>query len=252
MSNYTIIIPTFNESRNIEKCIQSISLKTSVIVVDSFSDDETTEISNRLGVQVISNKFISHGNQITHALSFAKTDWVFVLDADERFSESLCQELDDLCITGSQNAYKIQRINYFGEIKICHGSWSKDRPVRFFNKNFCHYNDKRVHASLSCSGKVGLLSNTLYHYSYKNIDHYIRKIGRFSRGAAQDMYDTGKKTSPFKIVSRSLYRFLRSYIFLKGYKDGKYGFFIALLESFYVALKYSMLLEMHIKTQSDK
>ena len=252
MSNYTIIIPTFNESRNIEKCIHSISLKTSIIVVDSFSDDDTPQISNRLGVQVISNKFISHGNQITHALSFAKTDWVFVLDADERFSEQLCQELDKLCVTGSKNAYRIRRINYFGDIKICHGSWRKDRPVRFFNKKFCHYNNTRVHASLSCKGNVGMLTKTLSHYSYKNIDHYIRKIGRFSRGAAQDMYDIGKKTSPFKILSRSLYRFLKSYILLRGYKDGKYGFFIALLESFYVALKYSMLLEMHIKNLKNK
>ena len=252
MSDYTIIIPTFNESRNIENCIKSISIKTNIIVIDSFSEDDTTKICNRLGVQVISNKFISHGNQITHALSFAKTDWVFVLDADERFSEQLCQELDNLCFSGSLNAYKIRRINYFGKFKICHGSWSKDFPVRFFNKNFCQYNDKRVHASLSCNGEVGLMSNSLYHYSYKNIEHYIRKVGRFSKGAAQDMYDIGKKTSPFKIVSRSLFRFVKSYIFLRGYKDGKYGFFIALLESFYVALKYSILLEMNIKSQKHK
>ena len=252
MSNYTVIIPTFNESRNIEECIKSISLKPAVIVIDSFSDDDTTQISNRLGVQVISNKFISHGNQITHALSFVKTDWVFVLDADERFSEQLCQELDNLCVIGGQNAYRISRINYFGETKISHGSWAKDRPLRFFNKKFCHYNNKRVHASLSCNGDVGLLRNRLYHYSYKNIDHYLKKVRRFSKGAAKDMFDIGMKTSPFKIIMRSLFRFSKSYIFLRGYRDGKYGFFIALLESFYVALKYSMLLEMHIKTPKNK
>jgi glycosyltransferase involved in cell wall biosynthesis len=252
MSNYTIIIPTFNESANIKDCINSISIKPKIIVIDSFSDDDTIKISNQLGVQVISNKFLSHGSQITHALSFAKTDWIFVLDADERFPENLCHELDTLCVSGNQNAYRIQRINYFGKFKICHGSWSKDFPLRFFNKKFCYYNNKRVHASLSCNGEVGMLKNKLFHFSYKNIDHYLRKIGRFSRGAALDMYDIGKQTSPVEILSRSLFRFLKSYIFLRGYKDGKYGFFIALLESFYVALKYSMLLEMHIKTQQHK
>lgn len=247
MSNYTIIIPTFNESANIEDCINSISIKPKIIVIDSFSDDDTVKISNQLGVQVISNKFLSHGSQISHALSFAETDWIFVLDADERFSEHLCRELDKLSFSGNHNAYRIQRINYFGEIKICHGSWKKDCPLRFFNKKLCHYNNKRVHASLVCKGESGMLENELYHYSYKNIDHYLKKIGRFSRGAARDMYDIGKQTSPIEIITRSLFRFLKSYIFLRGYKDGKYGFFIALLESFYVALKYSMLLEMHIK-----
>lgn len=250
MINYTIIIPTFNESRNIADCINSISIKPKVIVIDSFSDDDTVKISNRLGVQVISNKFLSHASQINYALSFAKTDWIFVLDADERFSENLCLELIKLSVSGNQNAYRIQRINYFGEVKICHGSWNKDFPIRFFNKNYCFYNNKRVHASLSCNSEVGMLKNKLFHFSYRNIDHYLRKIRRFSVGAAQDMFDTGKQTSPIEIVSRSFFRFFKSFILLRGYRDGKYGFFIALLESFYVALKYSMLLEICIKNKN--
>jgi glycosyltransferase involved in cell wall biosynthesis len=252
MFKYTVVIPTFNEEENIERCLSGISNVSEIIVVDSFSTDRTIEICKNNNIKVIFNKFKSHGEQIMYALKFVKNDWVFVLDADEKFSDSLNKELHNFLPVASNFAYNVTRENYFSDTKINFGTWRNDSPTRFFNKNYCHYNGLRVHASLICQGEVGLLKNTLFHYSYKNIDHYIRKIGRFSRGAAKDMYDIGKQTSPIKIVSRSLFRFLKSYILLRGYKDGKYGFFIALLESFYVALKYSMLLEMHIKTQQHK
>ena len=220
-----------------------------IVVVDSYSTDKTIDICKRNNVKVLFNKFKSHGEQIMYALGFVKNEWVFVLDADEKFSTNLSKELLHFSPVDSIFAYKVTRENYFSDKKINFGTWGSDSPTRLFHKNFCHYNRLRVHASLLCQGEVGSLSNKLYHFSYKNIDHYIRKIGRFSRGAAHDMYDFGKQTSPVEIVTRSLFRFFKSFVILKGFKDGKYGFLIALLESFYVALKYSMLLEMHLKNK---
>ena len=252
MFKYSVIIPTFNEEDNIERCLSGLRGIDEIIVVDSFSTDKTVDICKNKNIKVLFNKFNSHGEQIMYALNFVKNDWVFVLDADEKFSTSLSNELLYFSPIDSIFAYKIKRENYFSDTKIKFGTWRNDSPTRLFHKNYCRYNGLRVHASLSCQGDIGSLSNILYHYSYNNIDHYIKKIGRFSRGAAQDMHDINKKSSPFTILSRSSYRFLKSYIFLRGYKDGKYGFFIALLESIYVALKYSMLLEIHIKARKNK
>ena len=221
-------------------------------MIDSFSTDKTIDICKSNNVKILFNKFKSHGEQIMYALKFVQNDWVFVLDADEKFSSDLSNELIHFSPPDLMFAYKVKRLNYFSGKRINFGTWRNDFPVRLFHKYYCKYNELRVHASLSCEGDIGLLSNSLYHYSYKNIDHYVRKVGRFSRGAAHDMYDLGIKSSPIKIVSRSLFRFIKSYIILKGYKDGKYGFFIALLESFYVALKYSILLEMNINSQKHK
>ena len=252
MIKYSVIIPTFNEENNIERCLSGLSNANEIIVVDSFSTDKTIEICKRKNIKVIFNKFKSHGKQIMYAIKFVKNEWIFVLDADEKFSTNLSNELINFSPSDSIFAYKVKRLNYFSDKRIKFGTWRNDFPVRFFHKDYCKYNELRVHASLCCDGDIGLLNNSLYHYSYKNIEHYVRKIGRFSIGSAQDMYDLGKKSSPIKIVSRSLYRFLKSYIFLKGYKDGKYGFFIALLESIYVALKYSILLEMNINSKKHK
>ena len=227
----------------------SLSNANEIIVINSFSTDKTIEICKRKNIKVFFNKFKSHGKQIMFALKFVKNEWVFVLDADEKFSTNLNNELIHFSPSDSMFAYKVKRLNYFSGKRIKFGTWRNDFPVRLFHKEYCKYNDLRVHASLSCEGDIGLLSNSLYHYSYKNIDHYVRKVGRFSSGAAQGIYDLGKKTSLIKIVSISLFRFLKSYIFLRGCKDGKYGFFIALLESFYVALKYSLLLEMNINSK---
>ena len=252
MFKYSVIIPTFNEENNIERCLSSLSNANEIIVVDSYSTDKTVEICKSKNVNVLRNKFKSHGKQIMYALKFVKNEWVFVLDADEKFSTNLNNELIHLSPCDKVYAYRVKRINYFSDKRIEFGTWRNDFPVRLFHKDYCKYNELRVHASLLCEGDVGLLSSSLFHYSYKSIDHYLRKVSRFSRGAAQDMYDLGKKSSPIKILSRSLYRFLKSYILLRGYKDGEYGFFIALLESFYVALKYSILLEMNITSKKHK
>jgi len=252
MFKYSVIIPTFNEENNIERCLSGLNNANEIIVIDSYSTDKTVEICKSKNVKVLLNKFKSHGKQIMYALNFVKNEWVFVIDADEKFSTNLNNELIHFSPCNKVFAYKVKRENFFSDKRIKFGTWRNDFPIRFFQKDYCKYNELRVHASLLCEGDIGLLSNSLFHYSYKNIDHYVRKVGRFSRGAAQDMHDLGKKSSPIKIVSRSLFRFLKSYIFLRGYKDGEYGFFIALLESFYVALKYSILLEMNINSKKHK
>ena len=128
-----------------------------------------------------------------YATKFVKNEWVFVLDADEKFSTNLNNELIHFSPCDKVFAYRVKRINYFSDKRIKFGTWQNDSPVRFFHKEYCKYNELRVHASLLCEGDIGLLSNSLLHYSYKNIDHYIRKVGRFSRGAAQDMHDLVKK-----------------------------------------------------------
>lgn len=246
MLNYSIIIPTYNEQKNIERCFNSIDLSNDVIVVDSYSKDQTFNICKNFDVHVIQNEFISHGKQIMYASKFAKNDWIFVLDADERFSCNLDIELKNLKTLNEFNAFKIRRINYFSNVEIKHGTWKHDFPIRFFNKRLCYYNDRLVHSSLVVKGKVGLLENTLKHYSYNSISDYIQKVERFSRCGARDLVNLGKKQSYLKVIFRSLFRFFKSYILYKGFLDGKYGFIIAILESIYVALKYLILIEINM------
>lgn len=243
LTNYTVIIPTYNEENNISDCLGSLAGVPEIVIVDSFSDDKTCIIAEEYNVRIFQHKFYSHGDQINWCLNNASYDWIFVLDADERFTPKLNSEICSLVSEGNKTTFRVKRINYFLGKRISHGLWSRDCPVRLFNRLENSYNVQRVHSSLSKNGKIKKLNYSIKHYSYNSVDEYITKMKRFSEGAALDLYDQGKEFRVIECVSRTIYRLFKGYVLHKGYKDGIHGLIIACLEAMYVFLKYVKLWE---------
>jgi glycosyltransferase involved in cell wall biosynthesis len=239
----TVVIAARNEAANIAECIESVSWAQEVIVVENDSTDDTVEQARAAGATVFANPFVTIGQQRNEAISRAKTDWIFVVDADERGSPQLREEIRSLVERAPKDAYRVPRRNFFLGTEINHGGWERDRPIRLF-KSVLRYDASRVHEHVVVNGEIGELTNSLTHEPYTSIDSYLEKLGRYSKWWAEDRFDRGKTTTPFSALVRSRLRFASMYLVKLGFLDGEAGFMLAMLASTSVMMKYSRLWEM--------
>lgn len=236
------IITTYNEEDNIEAAIDSMSWVDEVIVVDSFSTDKTVSLAEKKGARVLQRIYDNPSNQKNWAIPQAKNQWIFLLDADERCTVELKNEILELVSSESKcDAYWIKRQNKFmGEI-IRFSGWQDDKVIRLFKRDNCKYNDKWVHEEIVTSGKVGLLKTFMLHNTYKDIEHYEEKMQRYSAYAVQDLKRKVSSVNFFHLYIKPAVRFLKHYFFKLGFLDGKVGFIISKMSARSVYLKYSKL-----------
>jgi len=235
----TAIIPTLNEAIHIEEAINSVSFADEIIIIDSFSTDNTIDLAQKHGVKIIQRPFDDYSSQKNFAISQAKHNWIFMLDADEKISPKLKLELKNLF---SQNpdkvAYWFHRTDYFMGKKIRFSGWRNDKVIRFFNRNFCKYNGKLVHEEILLIGQVGFLKEPLLHYPYKNFDHYVGKLNKYAGLQAKMLFDESKHLNFFHFAVKPSYRFVNHYFLKFGFLDGYQGFVIAVLQSYGVFARY--------------
>lgn len=239
----TVVIAARNEAANIAACIESVSWAQEVIVVENDSTDDTVDVARAAGATVFANPFTTIGGQRNEAIGRANTEWIFVVDADERGSPHLREEIRSLLETASQDAYRVPRRNFFMGSEINHGGWERDRPIRLF-KSVLRYDASRVHEHVVVEGETGELTNSLTHEPYSSIESYLEKLGRYSKWWAEDRYDRGKRTTPFSASVRSRLRFVSMYVLKLGFLDGEAGMMLAALASTSVMVKYARLWEM--------
>ena len=239
----TVVIAARNEAANIAACIESVSWAQEVIVVENDSTDDTAERARAAGATVFANPFVTIGGQRNEAISRAKTEWIFVVDADERGSPQLREEIRSLIERPSKDAYRVPRRNFFLGSEIKHGGWERDRPIRLF-KSALRYDASRVHEHVVVEGEIGELTNSLTHEPYASMDSYLEKLGRYSKWWAEDRFDRGKRTTPASALVRSRLRFASMYVLKLGFLDGEAGFMLAMLASTSVMMKYARLWEM--------
>ena len=239
----TVVIAARNEAANIADCVESVSWAKEVIVVENDSTDDTVDIARASGATVFANPFETIGGQRNEAISRATTEWILVVDADERATPQLREEIRSVIETASKNAYRVPRKNFFLGSEINHGGWERDRPIRLFKSNL-RYDASRVHEHVVVDGEIGELANSLTHEPYSSIDSYLEKLGRYSKWWAEDRYERGKRTTPFSALIRSRLRFASMYIVKLGFLDGEAGLLLASLASTSVQMKYARLWEM--------
>lgn len=239
----TVVIAARNEAANIADCIASVAWAREVIVVENDSNDDTVEIAAAAGATVFANPFETIGGQRNEAIGRAKTDWILVVDADERGSPELGDEIRSVIERASRDAYRVPRRNFFLGSEVKHGGWERDRPIRLFKSNL-RYDESRVHEHVVVNGEVGELTNSLTHDPYSSIDSYLEKLGRYSKWWAEDRYDRGKRTGPFSALIRSRLRFGSMYLLKLGFLDGEAGLMLASLAGTSVMMKYARLWEM--------
>ena len=232
MKKLTAIITTFNEERNIEDVIKSLSFADEIMVVDSFSTDRTIEIARRYTDFILQRKYENSASQKNWAIPQANYDWILLLDADERVTPQLRDEIRSVLRSDSDPvAYWMGRSNFFMGKKVRFSGWQGDGVIRLFRRDECRYQNKRVHAEIETDGKIGFLKNKLNHYTYADLSRYIEKANYYSTWGAYDRVEKVKKVTLYHLLIKPAARFSRHYVFRLGFLDGRVGFIISVLSA---------------------
>jgi glycosyltransferase involved in cell wall biosynthesis len=248
------VIITFNEERNIEDAIRSVSWADEIVVVDSESTDRTRELAESLGARVIINAWPGFSLQKQFAADNAANDRILSLDADERVTDVLREEIVRLRDAGIMaDGYKIPRLSYYMDRPIKHGGWYPDLQLRLFDRRKGKWNGAVIHESVQMEpgSKLQNLRGELLHYSVENAEHHNRMIAeRYAPLGAQRMYETGRRTSPVKAVFSAWFAFIRAYFLKAGFLDGFAGFCIAYFAAHHAFMKHLLLIELQRKDET--
>jgi glycosyltransferase involved in cell wall biosynthesis len=233
-------IITYNEADRIEDCLRSVSFCDEIIVVDSHSIDGTRGRASALGARVIERDWPGYRSQKQFAVDSARNDWVLCLDADERVSAPLRQEIEVLREAGfSHNAgWSLPRITaYFGRF-LRHGNAYPDRLVRLFDRRRGVWSGREVHENTRVQGPVGRLRGHLEHYSYRSLGDHLERMQRYATLMARTLHAEGQRCGLAQVLINPQWRFIRGYFLRLGFLDGWRGLVFALVEASYVRRKY--------------
>lgn len=234
MQTITVIIPTFNEENYIQDCLNSVSFANQIIIIDSFSTDNTLQLIKNFNCEVIQRKFDNFSNQKNEAIKLAKSDWILFLDADERVTEKLKIEILATIEHPEHDAYKIRFPHFYMNRFLYH---TENKVVRLVKNNEIHF-EGEVHEKLIHPGSVGLLKNFMLHYTYKGLFHYIKKKDSYAWFQAKMSKDRNKKATYFHLVFKPFYRFFHTYFIRKGFLDGVPGLAVATIDAYGVFSRY--------------
>ena len=239
MEKITALILAKNEERNIEDCIKTVQFCDEVLVIDDFSTDRTKELAEGLGARVIQRSMNGDwGGQQTFAIQSAAHPWVLFVDADERISEALAEEIKETVARGEQNAYWIRRENRFHFNKATHGILHPDYVNRLFPAKGS-YVEGYVHPKIVAPYPDKKLKHPMYHYTYDNWEQYLGKLNNYTTLAAKKYKKENKRCNFFlDIVLRPLWAFIKAYILELGFLDGRIGWILSVNHYFYTLNKY--------------
>ena len=236
-----------NEEQNIAECLESAKWMDEVIIVDAFSTDRTREICQHYTDRIFERAWNGFGEQKNFAIDQATSDWVFILDADERITPELRSEIETV-LTSSQPdgpvAYSLPRRNFhFGKFVTSAGCYP-DYQLRLFRRGVGRLNDEEPHNKFVFQGVGAYLKAPLDHYTERKITDYLRKHGNFTSLGAKERRKTKRSVYWSDLTIRPLFTFYKYYIARRGFRDGLQGFFVCVFASMYTFNKYTKLWEM--------
>ena len=241
----SVIIPTFNEEETIEDCLASVAFADEILVVDSFSTDRTVALAQARGARVLQREYGYSAQQKNWAIPQARHEWVLLVDADERVSAPLRDEMRDLLARGPEaDGYWIRRANHFLGKRIRFCGWGSDKVIRLFRRDAARYQDRQVHAEIDLAGPLPMLRHPLEHHTFRSWSQYWRKLDLYSEWGARQMFLEGRRTSGVQILWRPIGRFIRMYVLRLGFLEGTHGVVLSMLGAFTVYLKHARLWEM--------
>ncbi|MDR2251616.1 MAG: glycosyltransferase family 2 protein [Endomicrobium sp.] len=250
MINISAYILTKNEEKHIRECIESLKWADEIVIVDDFSADSTVEISKSIGCKVVQSKFEYFGKQRNFALTQCSNNWVICLDADERITTELKEEIEqELKNTPRADVFIAPRKSKFINRWILHSGWYPDyrHPV-LFNKNKMKYKDQLVHEDIEYNGEKVYFKGDILHYPYDSIKQFVKKSDFYTDLRSKEMFEGGKKFKILNLFVNPSVMFFKMYIIKKGFLDGLTGLIVALLySSFYTLMKYIKLWELENK-----
>jgi len=246
----SVLIHTLNEIDQIEDCLRSVEWADEIYLLDSFSTDGTPELVRERFPKVVIEEHEGRGSaaQKNYGMDRLSHDWVLVIDADERVTPALRDEI--LSILESDPpvwAYAIGRSNIVLGHEVRHGILGYDTVIRLFHRRHARYPNRRVHADLVVDGAVGRLQGRFVHHYIRSFQHMAEKMTRYGAWAAAQLYVEGRRCTPFHIVFHPFWRFLREYVLLAGFLDGTRGVVATAMHVYYTFLKYANLWELTLR-----
>jgi glycosyltransferase involved in cell wall biosynthesis len=240
----SITIITFNEEKNLLPCLESIAFADEIVIVDAGSEDRTLEIARNFTRVVYQESWKGFAQQKNSAQDKAKGPWILNVDADERVTPELREEIL-AAVKGKApfTGYRIPRKNYFRGQWIRHGGWYPNYQLRLYLKDAGRFRQREVHEQVAIAGKVGRLKSPLEHFTYRSISDFLQRLDRYSELSARQYWLDGKRISWPEILFRSFFTFFRMWGLQRGFLDGSNGLVLAVLYSYYTFAKYSKLKE---------
>ena len=242
MSKIVAAVLTKNEKRHITGCLNSVQWADMILLEDSFSTDGTVEAAQELGATVFQNNFVNFAVARNNALRNAKSlgaEWILFVDADERVTPELAQEVQRVLAKDAQSGWWIPRYNVMWGHTMRGGGWYPDCQLRLMKIDAARYDPEReVHEIVILDGEAGALQEHLVHYNYDSLSHFRAKQNRYIDFEAKILRDKGVRTKPWTYLSMPVREFVRRYVTLGGYKDGLVGLQLCGLMSWYTFLTY--------------
>lgn len=242
----SVIVITRDEEHVIADCLESVRWADEIVVLDCGSTDRTVEICRSYTDRVYETDWPGFGIQKNRALSHATRDWVLSLDADERVTPALAEEIQARLPNCGANGLVLPfRSSYLGRF-MRHGDWRNERHLRLFRRTAGRFSDDPVHERLIVGGEIERLDNPILHHSFATVEEVQDKVNRYSTAGAERRFASGKRSSLLKALSRATWTFFRGYVLKAGFLDGREGFLLAVSNaegSYYTYLKLLYLRE---------
>ena len=251
------VIIARDEEAKIADAVRSVGWADEVLVIDSGSTDRTREIAEELGARVIVNPWPGFAAQKQFGVEAAANDWIFSLDADERVSPELWNEIVAIKDKASEPlvaAYRIPRLTCYIGKPVRHGGWYPDRQTRLFDRRRGRWSDRVIHESwrVNDGERVGKLSGDILHYSVDSLAQHDEMIRtRYAPLGARQMFESGRRTSRLKVATAGPAGFLRTYVLKGGFLDGAAGWHIAKFAGRHDRLKHQILWKMQNETTDE-
>ena len=247
MTRLSVVIVTFNEERNITRCLNSVkNIADDIVVVDSFSKDKTEQICIPYAVNFIPRKWEGYSSAKNFANLQGKHDWILSLDADEALSGELQKSIIEWKQLPSPQSARFARLSNYCGRWIHHCGWYPDIKIRIFDRRITNWTGE-IHEKLSGvnQNKTLLLRGDCFHYSYYSVEEHCKQAEKYSDIASKDMHINGKKNFYLMIFLRTAHKFIRNYFIKLGFLDGNYGYVICKIIAWETYLKYSKLYKLN-------
>src|SRR5215210_2296649 len=244
MPPVTVTIITKNEAESVADALKSVAWADEIIVVDAESTDDTVSIARQFTGHVYVRPWPGYIDQKNHAASLARHDWIFSLDADERVTPALANEVRAaLNDTPAVGGFRMPRASFYFDKWIRTTDMYPDFQLRLYDRRNAKWDGMFVHESVRVSGSIGYLKNDLQHYPYKDLSEHLIRMDRYTTLAARQMHAQGTRATAAHLLCHPAFAFLRNYILKSGFREGMPGLIISLVNSYYVFLKFAKLWE---------
>ena len=242
----SVVVVAYNDEPNMRPCLESVGWADELIVVDSFSTDSTGKIAREFTDKVFQHAFNGFGRLRNDAISHASHDWIFSLDTDERATPEVRAEIRRVLGEGpGADAYFIPRQNSFLGRPINYCGWYPDyRQPQLFRKDRMRYREELVHEGFELDGHIGYLKEHVLQYPFRDINHYLRKMDRYTNLMAQRMLDQGRQFRTHQLISHPWFTFTKMYLLRRGFLDGIPGLILSGLYAYYTFIKYAKFWEL--------